>query len=336
MYLKKWRPFLAALLLVTAIIFSACSKNGSTASLKKTDLLLDTVVDIRLYGCDDESILEGAFDLCQYYEQKLSRTIESSEIAQLNQQGEAELSNDTIELLQSALYYSEITDGAFDVSIGAASSLWDFKSGNKILPDADQLQNAQKSIGYQDIIIKGNFVRLNKPGMQIDLGAIAKGFIADKIAAYFAKNDVPGAIINLGGDVLVIGEKPNKAAFNIGIQLPFAQRNELIGSVDIRQGAVISSGIYERGFELDGIYYHHILDPKTGYPASNEFSSVSIICQDAVEGEALSTACSVLGPEKGLALIESLTDVEAIFMLKNGEQINSSGIGSSVPFNAAK
>ncbi len=214
-------------------------------------------------------------------------------------------------------YEDVILDGtslAFDIAIAPVSSLWDFTSEEKRIPSDEDLKAKLPLVNYEDVILDGTSLSFRKDGMGLDLGAIAKGYIADKIKEFLLSKGVKSAIINLGGNVLCIGNKPDKTPFKIGIQKPFADRSETIATVDITNQSVVSSGIYERFFEKDGQLYHHILNPKTGYPYDNSLISVTIICDSSTDGDGLSTSCFALGLEKGMELINSLPDVHAVFI----------------------
>lgn len=161
--------------------------------------------------------------------------------------------------------------------------------------------------------------------MGIELGAVAKGYIADKVKEYLVSEGVKSAVIDLGGNVLCIGEKPDGEPFKIGIQKPFADRSETVAAVEIAGRSVVSSGVYERYFEKDGKQYHHILDPSTGYPYENGLVAVTVLSEQSVDGDGLSTACFALGLEKGLKLIEQTPDTEAVFITEDGEMHFSKG-----------
>ncbi len=184
----------------------------------------------------------------------------------------------------------------------------------KKVPSDEDIQTALSLINYENIKVDGNKLTFAKEGMGLDLGAIAKGYIADKMKEFLVSKGVKSATINLGGNVLCIGKKPDNTPFRIGIQKPFADRSETITVLDIEDKSVVSSGIYERYFEKDGTFYHHILNPDTGYPYNNHLVSVTIISDQSVDGDGLSTSCFALGLEKGLELINSLPDVHAVFI----------------------
>ena len=280
---------------------------------------------------DAEEIIDKALKLCDKYEKIFSRTLPESEIYALNhgtlpmEDGYYLLSEECAALIEKGLYYSELSGGAFDITIEPVSSLWDFTSGEKIVPDAETIAEKQACVGYEDVELKGNKLRFKKEGMGIELGAVAKGYIADKVKEYLVSEGVKSAVIDLGGNVLCVGEKPDGKPFKIGIQKPFADRSETVSAVEIAGTSVVSSGIYERYFEKDGKLYHHILDPATGYPYENGLVSVTVLSEESADGDGLSTACFALGLEKGLELIEQTPDTEAMFITEDGEMHFSKG-----------
>ena len=235
------------------------------------------------------------------------------------------LSDPLAELIAAGLHYGVISDGAFDISIAPVSSLWDFTSGEGTVPDSDAIAEALELVNYRDVMLEGNEIRFAKEGMQLDLGAVAKGYIADRIKDYLLEQGVESAIIDLGGNILCVGNRPGGDPFRIGLQRPFASYSETVATVEITDKSVVSSGIYERYFEEDGVLYHHILNPKTGYPYDNGLVSVTIISDESVDGDGLSTSCFALGLEKGMELVDSLPDVQAVFITEDGELHFSEG-----------
>ena len=299
------------LLCITLFTLSGCSrKKEDETFITRTTYMLNTIITINIYDSTDESLLDGCLDICKKYEELFSRTIDTSEIARLNRGEIAEVSEDTTELIEKGLFYGKLTEGAFDISIEPVSSLWDFSSGSEhpLLPDSALLEAALKKVDYQKVQIQEHKVLFMEEGMSIELGAIAKGYIADKIKAYLIEQGVGSATINLCGNMLCVGTKPSGAPFRIGIQKPFADHSQVVGIVDIDDLSVVSSGIYERYITVDGKQYHHILNPATGYPYENGLVSVTIISPKSVDGYALSTSYFCLGLEDGTKLVESQPD----------------------------
>lgn len=332
---KKILSILVILCLIGIILFftNHGSIKENSDSISKSGFYFNTVITITLYDTTEASYLEECFSMAEKYENMLSTTIPDSDIARINAAaGEpVTVSEETVELLKDGLYYCDLSDGNFDITIGKLSGLWDLPNNEGTVPDATEIAAAVNSVGYQAVVINGNTVTLANPDAAIDLGGIAKGFIADKMKAYLNKNGITSGTINLGGNVLTLGEKADGSDYLIGIQKPFADTGTAIAAVSIKDKTVVSSGIYERYFEKDGTLYHHILNPKDGYPYQNDLLSVTIICDRSVDGDGLSTTCFAFGLEQGMALIESLPDTEAIFITKDYELHTSSGIGTEIP-----
>jgi thiamine biosynthesis lipoprotein len=208
---------------------------------------------------------------------------------------------------------SRLSEGRFDVSIAPAVALWNFTDDTAAIPEEETLKAAIAFTDYTKISIDGNNVTV-PANMSIDLGAIAKGYIADMVADFLKDKGVQSALLNFGGNVVVIGQKPDGAPYNVGVQDPDKTRNSSLGVVQVRDLSVVTSGIYERGFDLNGVRYHHILDTDTGMPVQNDLASVTIITNRSHLADALSTACFALGYEKALTLLQQFEDTEAIFI----------------------
>jgi len=317
---------LSSLLLSAIILSSRCSK--SQEPITKTGFYFNTVISITLYDQSQSGLIDDAFQECERYEQLLSRTVEGSDVWNINHSNGSPVTvaPETASLIQTALTYCEQTNGAIDITLAPLSDLWNFSSDEpKSVPADSDIQNCLTHIDYHGIQIDGSTVTLSDPNAAIDLGFIAKGYIADQIKTFLTEKGVRCGIINLGGNVLTIGVKPDHTPYTIGIQKPFDDRNTPITEVTVTDSSVVSSGVYERYFEADGKLYHHILNPATGYPYENQLLGVTILSKSSTEGDGLSTTCFVLGLEKGMDLIESMPDVEALFITDDYELHYSSG-----------
>lgn len=335
-YRKKLSLFLFLLLLLTSCSNNSISNNSGNAiensskenvPISKSSFKLNTAVTITLYDSTDTSIIDECFELCDYYEQKFSRTIATSEIFKLNEAGTTptKVSLETAELLKKCITYGDLSKGFFDVSIEPLSSIWDFTADTPKKPEDSLIKEAVTHVNYKNISIDNDTVTLKEDGMGIDLGGIAKGYIADRIKDFLIEKGVKSAIINLGGNILCVGSKAEGVPFSIGIQKPFATYSETIATMEISDLSVVSSGVYERFFTEDGVNYHHILDPSTGYPINNGLVAVTIISPMSADGDALSTSCFALGLEEGLKLIESKEDTYAVFITDDYELHYSKG-----------
>lgn len=324
---------------VSGVSLTGCGSAASPAvyltdPVSVTDYKLNTYVEISSYTTGGYStnrlkeVLNGALELCDTYERMFSRTMEGSDLYRLNH-GETDIVPAKLgELIETGLHYSKLSDGAFDITIGAVSSLWDFTADNPVVPEASLIEDALRYVDYTSVSIIKNAdstYTVNMPaGTVIDLGAVAKGYIADKIKEYLLANNITSAIINLGGNVLCVGEKRD-SSFNIAVRKPFSE-SDYVDILKISDMSVVSSGNYERYFYEDGKLYHHILNPRTGYSYDNGISEITIVSSDSLTGDCLSTTCFALGLDAGLALIESLDGVEAEFISTDGEVTYSSGL----------
>lgn len=309
---------LLAVFTVTALILLFFNKvDNNVSQISKTDFYFDTAVTITIYN-SKESYVDKCFEMCKNLEKKFSSQISDSEISMINSNSKdgkfTTVSDETIELLEYGLEYGEKSDGRFDITIGELSRLWNITGENPKVPDDSTINDLITDIDYSDITINGNDVLLNNPKASLDLGGIAKGYIADKIKEYLVSKNVKSGIINLGGNVLLIGSKPDGSSFNIGIQYPFGASEKTIAIVNTNNTSIVTSGIYERYFYENDKLYHHILDTKTGYPAENDLLSVTIISDNSVTGDALSTAVFTMGFDEGIGFIENTENVEAIFV----------------------
>ena len=321
----KYRYGIMAMLLAVILLCSGCSAEKEPQKVSEVGFYLDTVITLTAYT-ENNQLLKDAMEECGRYEKLLSRTIEGSDVWRINHaKGEpVEVSDDTAAILRCAAGISKMSGGAFDISIAPASTLWDFTSGGAVLPDAEKLAEAAARVDYTQVRLEGNTVTLPE-GMMIDLGGIAKGYIADRVKAYLEKRGIGHAILSFGGNIVAIGKKPDGTDWKVGIQDIDKPTGAYMLVAANRGGSTVTSGIYERGFELDGVYYHHLLNPKTGWPEQNELASVTILSESSMEGDALATAAFILGTEKGLELINSLEGIEAVFIARDRGVTYSSG-----------
>lgn len=339
---------LICLLMITCLSLALCACRDTQQKVSRSGFYFDTIITITLYSTSNEGYIDQCFELAKNYERKLSNTIATSEISQINSQAGkfVEVSDDTLALIQSGIRYGEISGGKFDITVGNLSDLWNFpeiaanltddenRADASVVPDSDDIQKAAAHIDYTKIEIDGNQVRLKDKKSKLDLGGIAKGYIADKMREYLNSEGVTAGIINLGGNVLTLGEKTDGSYYTVGIQKPFAPAGTSLGTISVKDASIVSSGIYERYYRADGKLYHHILDTATGYPIENNLYQVTIINNCSMDGDALSTTCFALGPKEGMSLVESIDGVEAIFVTNDGSLLYSSGVGDTVVFHA--
>ncbi len=321
-------------LLVIIITQTGCAEKEVSA-VSKTSYYMDTICEIDIYDMEDmsqeaaEDAIDQAFSLCAEYELLLSATREDSDIYKLNHAGGRPYTCDerTVKVLQKGLHYAEVSGGRFDITIGKATALWDFHDEDPKVPTEQAVEQAMEGVGYKKVKIDGNTVTLGNPDMEITLGGVGKGYVADRAAECLEELGVTDAVINFGGNIITIGDKCG-ADFKIGVEKPFTENGEIVGYVTVADAAVVTSGIYERGFEADGVYYHHILDVKTGWPVDTDVNSVTLIGKKGTSADcdAMSTICLILGTEEGLAFIEEVEGVEALFVDKDGNLKKTSGL----------
>ena len=312
---------------MAVLVLSGC--NRKIEPISKSGFLLNTYVTVTIYDKDDPKILEGCLELCRSYENMLSKTLEGSEVYKLNHrpsnQKTVTVSDDLKNPINRAEYLSKLSDGGFDITIEPLSSLWNFTSQNPVIPSEEEIKKDVKKVDYRNLKLEENSLTFLSPDTTLDFGAVAKGYIADRLKDYLLEQGVKSAIINLGGNVLCVGEKPDGTPFKVGLQKPFADRNETIETLNIKDMSVVSSGVYERHFIKDGVNYHHLLDPKTGYPYHNGLVSVTVISKISGYADGLTTACFSQGLEGGLKLINSLDGIYGIFITDGYEVYYSNG-----------
>ncbi len=301
------------ILLIGAVLL--CTSCRMDKEYEASGNKLNTYVKITLYEGGSQRVADDALKLCDYYENIFSATIAESNLSVLNKEGSlvptTKEDEALAELIDSGLYYGRLTEGALDITIRPVSRLWDFGNDDEGIPDSTQLKAALEKVDYTKVTAADE-ITLN--GTELDLGAIAKGYIADRIGEYLTDNGVTSALINLGGNVLCVGDKPDGSDFVIGIQNPFGGSTDIIVGLNIEGKSVVTSGVYERYFYENGILYHHILNPDTGMPCDNGLLSVTIISDQSIDGDCLSTGCFVLGMDRAMELIDSLDNIYAIFI----------------------
>lgn len=318
---KLLRSVAFALIIAFAAASGGCAPRWNTA----LGYYFDTFVSLQ--GRCPASVLQEALQECARYEALLSKNRQGSDVWRLNHaQGErVAVSEETLAILEMAQAIAQDSDGWFDVTIAPASALWDFKAEAPALPEAAALAQAAALVDYTQVSITAAGVRLGA-GQSIDLGGIAKGYVADALVSFLADRGVTDALINIGGNVKALGQNENHSSWQIAIQDPGGQYGNAAGIVSLQSGySLVTSGVYERGFDLDGIRYHHILDPHTGYPIQNGVLSVSILAKSSLLADALSTACFALGVEGGLPLATSY-GAEAYFILEDGNTTYTEGM----------
>jgi thiamine biosynthesis lipoprotein len=308
------RRLLPAFALLAAC-FSSCAKPLPARS----EFALGTVCSVNLFEGGSDRVYQEIFDRLREIEARMSANLPDSELERINQNAGIEavsVHRDLLELIEKARHYAVISEGAFNPLVGPLVKLWGIGGDAPHVPAPEEIAALLPLTNVEDLDIdtERGAVFLKQPLMRLDLGAIAKGYAADEALRIIRREGIKRALIDLGGNVLVWGEKKDGSPWRIAIQNPAGERGEYLGVVSVRDKTVVTSGVYERYFEDGGTRYHHILSPETGFPVNNGLLSVTIIALSSLEADGLSTAVFGMGYERGTALIESLENVEALFV----------------------
>ena len=291
--------------------------------LKQTEMIMGTLVEITVIPGNEKAIRE-AFEALRKVDALMSTYKEDSEISILNREGKAQVSEETLEVIENAIKFSNLTDGAFDITCRPLINLWKRAKKEEKVPTEEEIEEAISLVDYQRIILEANQIRLEKKGMQIDLGGIAKGYAVDKAIEALKKNGIKRALVNAGGDLYALGTDRQGEKWQIGVQDP-REEDKIIDIIKVKDKAVATSGDYRRYFSLEGKRFSHIVNPKTGLTVQDVPMSVTIIGPDATTTDALSTGVFVLGPEEGMKLIESLPEVEGMIISEGMKKLTSQG-----------
>ncbi|ABN51797.1 FAD:protein FMN transferase [Acetivibrio thermocellus] len=315
---KRFTVIILSIVLCTSVLFVSCGYNSSDL-YETQEFLMGTVVLQKIYHENAAEIAKEVNDRIAEIESTMTINKPGGEINLLNDAAGKEyvkLGEDTLYVLDKAKQYAEISNGAFDVTIGPLVKAWGVFTDNPRVPSKNEIDELLKLVNYKDINIdfENSTAMLAKEGQIVDLGGIAKGFAADEAVEIYKEHGVKSALISLGGNIFTLSGKPDGSPWMVGIRNPRGNDGSYIGIVRVKDKAVVSSGDYERFFEKDGVRYHHILDPKTGYPADTGLIGTTIISDFSIDADALSTAVFVLGLEEGMKLVESLDGVDAVFI----------------------
>ena len=298
---------------------TAAFGGGSAEKNQKTSFHFGTPCSITLYGRASDSFFASLFARMDELDGQLSSHNDLSAVSTLNRaagEGPVAVPDELFHVVKHGIAYSRLSAGAFDITIGPVVALWGITGEEPGVPDQTELEEALALLDYQRVVLfePGKKVLLERRGMQVDLGGIAKGYAADEIAEIVRKQHFNHGLINFGGNIVAIGSRPDGTPWRIGIQHPERSRGESIGVVEVVDKTVVTSGKYERFFVHDGVRYHHIIDTATGYPVENGIASVTIVTDSSMKADALSTAVFILGMDAGLELVRSFDGVEAIIV----------------------
>lgn len=293
---------------------------------------MDTYMSVRAWGASQE-LLEGVEDSVAGLEELLSVTAADSDISRLNQSGQADLSPETIQLLERALEMCHLCGGKLDISIYPLVKAWGFTTDRQRVPEQSEIAALLQRVDFTQIQLNETGAALSA-GMEIDLGSLAKGYAGDRILALLKRSGVSSALLDLGGNIQTLGSKPDGSTWSIAIQDP--EENQVLGVVEVADKAVITSGGYERCFtDQAGRLWWHILDPNTGYPAQSGLISVTIIGDEGLYCDALSTALFVMGEEEALAFWRLRRDFECILVTEDRRVLITPGLTDSFSLSDA-
>lgn len=293
--------------ILAAAVLTACGGNkpekDDTAQSTQEIFAMDTYMSLTAYGSNSEEAVSKAVQEINRLDAMFSVGNEDSDVTKINENGSGEVSEETAFIMNRAMQVSKETKGAFDITIYPVMELWGFTTKNYRVPESSEIADVLKHVSYTNVEVNGQQVTLSD-GASIDLGGIAKGYTSSRVIQIMKDCGIEHAIINLGGNVQVLGTKTDGSDWRVAIQNP-ASENSYLGILSTVDKAVITSGGYERYFEQDGQVYHHIIDPQTGYPSESDLTSVTIVCSDGTTADALSTALFVMGLDGAKELYRS-------------------------------
>lgn len=312
-FMKKVFFILTLILLITS-----CAAEPQE-DLSQTTYALGTIITINLYDQGNQDLMDDLIARVSEIEKLMSAQLDDSEVSLITAQAgiaPVVVSDETFQVVERALHYADLSGGSFDPTIGPVVDLWGVGTDEAHVPSQDEIDSALKLVAYSKVVLdkEQQTVYLEEKGMSLDLGGIAKGYVADALVEMLHETSVARAMINLGGNIYAYGEKRDGSPYKVAVQTPYDTRNTYFGYVEVQDKTVVTSGPYERYFEASGQIYHHIFDARTGYPTEGDVVSVSIIAENSMDADALSTMLFTMTPEAGIALIESMEGVGCIYV----------------------
>lgn len=333
------RRLLAAVVIIIALFISGCLSNiGAPKAYKETQFLMDTVVEITAYGPDAEKAVKAAFEEFQHLHALTNNFDENSQVSKINQMAGKEkvtVDPDLVKIIKFSQEASEKLGGSFDITIGPLTQLWGIGHKGDYVPSQAEIDNILPLVDYRllEVDAASNTVYLPKPGMMLDLGAIAKGYATDQAVEVLKSKGIKSALVNAGGDVRVIGNKPDGKPWRIGIQHPRDPDGISAKLALTNWDTMETSGDYQRFMMKDGTRYSHILDPRTGWQP-REVASVTIVNSSSTYGDILSKPIFVLGVEKGLEILKQFPGNEAVIVTLDGNIIVTPGLEGKIEISS--
>lgn len=328
------------LLLLPLVLIGCGAKKPAAAPVisepyKRSEFKLGTICTLSIYNKGKKKVLQKGFDRIEKTEKQATLTKAHSELDKINANAgikPVKVSKDMWPLMEKAMYYSKNSDGAFDMAIGAITNLWKIGLPGARVPEQYEIDAALPLVDYHDVQLnrEKRTVYLTKKGMRLDFGGIAKGYIADQVRDVFRKNGVNTAIIDLGGNIIVMGHSPvaDNKPWNVGVQDPYAKRGTALGTLPAKNASIVTAGIYEKYLKANGHTYIYLFNHKTGYPYENNLAGVTILSPKSVDGDALSNAAFNKGVKKGLAYINNKhqKNIQAVFVTKDKKVYITDGL----------
>ncbi|GBU28738.1 thiamine biosynthesis lipoprotein ApbE [Treponema sp. R8-4-B8] len=307
------------------LFFVSCAEQVTT----RTDFALGTVCSVTIFEKGQTGVCDEIFSRIREIENLMSVNISSSDVSRVNAAAgiaPVQVQEDTFKVIERAIYFAELSGGEFDPTVGPIVSLWGIGSRPRV-PSNEEINEALPLINWRNIEMdaRSKSVYLTHNGMALDLGGIAKGYAADEAVKIIKSSNINSAKIDLGGNIILLGIRRDKKPWKVGIQNPDGRRGSIIGVLQIPEKTVVTSGVYERNFEKDGVLYHHLLSVTDGYPVNNGLVSVTIIADVSMDADALSTAVFVSGYEKGISILKNYGDARAVFVFEDKSVIATPG-----------
>lgn len=337
---RKKLSFVAVALITMGLLTACNGKPVQQEEVKKfesTDIAMGTVISQRVFGENGQAAIDAALEKIKSLEALLTFNAPGGDVNKLNDYAgkqSVELQPETLLVLKESQEVAELSGGAFDVTVGPIVKSWGIGTDNARIPSETELKELLPLVNYKNLLIEGNTAYLKQAGQMVDLGGIAKGYAGDAAIEVYKQQGITSAFINLGGNVVTLGTKPDGSSWTVGVRnpRPAGEEDQIVGMITVADKAVVTAGDDQRYFEVDGVRYHHILNPHTGYPAQSDLMSVTLVTDSSLLADALDTAVYILGLEKGREMLEKYGGVEAVFITRDKKIYVTDGLKDSFEF----